>query len=64
MSNNKDTMKDKTLCLYWPQYDKVLNIRKVDSGIEFEIRTNRSEYIIISKNQTKEIKDWMKENGI
>ena len=57
-------MKDKTLCLYWPQYDKVLNIKKIENGIEFEIRSNRVEYIEISQAQLKELKDWIEENEI
>ena len=36
------TMRDKTLCLYYPREDKVLNVRKVKElnidYVEFEIR--------------------------
>ncbi len=57
-------MKDKTLCLYWPQYDKVLNIRKIADGFEFEIKDKRSEIVVINIAQMKELKDWIMENNI
>lgn len=57
-------MKDKTLCLYWPQCDKVLNIRKIADGIEFEIKDKRSEIVVINTTQMRELKDWMQENDI
>lgn len=60
----KMSMKNKTLCLYWPQYDKVLNIRRIADGIEFEIKDKRSEIVVINITQMKELKDWIRENNI
>lgn len=58
------SMKNKTLCLYWPQYDKVLNIRRIADGVEFEIKDKRSEIVVINITQMKELKDWIRENNI
>lgn len=58
------SMKNKTLCLYWPPYDKVLNIRKIADDVEFEIKDKRSEIIVINTTQMKELKDWIRENNI
>lgn len=57
-------MKNKTLCLYWPQYDKVLNIRRIADGVEFEIKDKRSEIVVINSAQIRELKDWIRENEI
>lgn len=58
------SMKNKTLCLYWPQYDKVLNIRRIADGVEFEIKDKRSEIVVINSAQIRELKDWIRENEI
>lgn len=56
------SMKDRTLCLYWPEYDKVLNIRKIADGFEFEIKDRKSEVIVISTTQIKQVKEWINDN--
>ena len=58
-------MKNKTLCLYWPQYDKVLNVRMLENGnTEFEIKTNRVEHIEISSAQMRNFRAWLEDNNI
>jgi hypothetical protein len=58
-------MKDKTLCLYWPQYDKVLNVRVLENGnTEFEIKTNRAEQIEINAAQMRNFRAWLEDNNI
>jgi hypothetical protein len=58
-------MKDKTLCLYWPQYDKVLNVRVLENGnTEFEIKTNRAEQIEINAAQMRSFRAWLEDNNI
>lgn len=65
------TMRDKTLCFYHPQQDKALNVRKTKYDpqsdidyIEFEFRGDSNRNILLTRNQMKELKDWMRENGI
>lgn len=58
-------MKNKTLCLYWPQFDKVLNVRMLENGnTEFEIKTNRVEYIEINEAQMRSFRAWLEDNNI
>lgn len=58
-------MKDKTLCLYWPQFDKVLNVRMLENGnTEFEIKTNRVEQIEINATQMRSLRAWLEDNNI
>lgn len=58
-------MKNKTLCLYWPQYDKVLNVKLLESGnVEFEIKTNRTEHIEINAAQMRSLRAWLEDNNI
>jgi hypothetical protein len=58
-------MKNKTLCLYWPQYDKILNVRQLENGnTEFEIKTNRVEHIEISSAQMRNFRAWLEDNNI
>lgn len=58
-------MKNKTLCLYWPQYDKVLNIKLLENGnTEFEIKTNRTEHIEINAAQMRSLRAWLEDNNI
>lgn len=58
-------MKNKTLCLYWPQYDKVLNVRMLENGnTEFEIKTNKTEQIEINAAQMRSFRAWLEDNNI
>lgn len=58
-------MKDKTLCLYWPQYDKVLNVKLLETGnVEFEIKTNKTEHIEINAAQMRSLRAWLEDNNI
>ncbi len=58
-------MKNKTLCLYWPQYDKVLNVRQLENGnTEFEIKTDRVEHIEINAAQMRSFRAWLEDNDI
>lgn len=58
-------MKSKTLCLYWPQFDKVLNVRQLENGnTEFEIKTNRVEQIEINEAQMRSFRAWLEDNNI
>ncbi len=60
-------MKNKTLCLYYPQYDRVLNINKNSDGtLKFEIRANMKDnvYTMVNKQQIKELKAWIVENDL
>ena len=57
-------MKNKTLCLYWPQYDKVLNIRRIADGVEFEIKDKRSEIVVINITQMRSLRAWLEDNNI
>ena len=58
------SMKNKTLCLYWPQYDKVLNIRRIADGVEFEIKDKRSEIVVINITQMRSLRAWLEDNNI
>lgn len=65
MKEIKMSMKNKTLCLYWPQYNKVLNIRLLENGnTEFEIKTNRTEHIEINAAQMRSLRAWLEDNNI
>ena len=58
-------MKDRTLCLYWPQYDKVLNVKLLETGnVEFEIKTNKTEHIEINAAQMRSFRAWLEDNDI
>ena len=58
-------MKNKTLCLYWPQCDKVLNVKLLETGnVEFEIKTNKTEYIEINAAQMRSLRAWLEDNNI
>ena len=58
-------MKNKTLCLYWPQFDKVLNVRMLENGnTEFEIKTNKTEHIEINATQMRSFRAWLEDNNI
>lgn len=58
-------MKNKTLCPYWPQFDKVLNVRMLENGnTEFEIKTNRVEQIEINEAQMRSFRAWLEDNNI
>ena len=58
-------MKNKILCLLYPDQDRITNFEKIVDGVRIEIRSDKRvvAYTVLDRNQVERLKLWLRDQG-